>query len=332
MSFARLKSLFDRGRDNALVRRGAKLLQVLFIGLVFYYLTEKVRAIGWDDVLAALPTSPWFYIFVVAMYFAYPLGEWLVYRRLWGEEAHKRFDVFVRMRIYNAAVMSYSGEAYLGIWAAKRVGGRKRDIAAKIKDSQILSALSSNSLTILLLAMLFSSGKLSVFTGADPSYPTYVAIALGLSLFLIPLVVWFRKQILSLEPGVTRYVFGIHFTRLITVVALQVGSWAVVLPNVPFEIWLVFLTGQYVLTRVPFLPNVDLMIAGLGLTLLAFVDAPAAALAGIFVASGAINQVLHLSLFTALTLRDMVRKPSGQSQPDQLVKPSTPAATGGVAD
>ncbi|MBO6504199.1 MAG: hypothetical protein JJ850_11290 [Kordiimonadaceae bacterium] len=332
MPFTRLKSLFDAARDNAYLRRGAKLLQALFIGLVFYYLTEKVRMIGWSDVLAALPTTPWFYIFVVAMYFAYPLGEWLVYRRLWGEAAHQRFDVFVRMRIYNAAVMSYSGEAYLGIWAAKRVGGRKRDIAAKIKDSQILSALSSNSLTIVLLAMLFSSGKLGIFTGADPSYPTYVAIALGLSLFLIPLVLWFRKQILSLEPGVTRYVFAVHFTRLLVVVALQVGSWAVVLPDVPLEIWLVFLTGQYVLTRVPFLPNVDLMIAGLGLTLLSFVSAPAAALAGIFVASGAINQVLHLSLFTGFTLRDMFRSQKSEIKTDQYVDPVEPAATGSVAD
>ncbi len=332
MPLSRLKSMFDAARDSTWVRWCLKALQALFILLVFYYLTEKVRAIGWNDVLAALPTSPLFYIFVVAMYFAYPLGEWLVYRRLWGDVARKRFDVFVRMRIYNAAVMSYSGEAYLGIWAAKRVGGRKRDIAAKIKDSQILSALSSNSLTIVLLALLFSSGKLGIFTGADPTYPTYVAIALGLSLFLIPLVVWFRKQILSLEPGVTRYVFGVHFTRLIAVVSLQVGSWAVVLPNVPMEIWLVFLTGQYVLTRVPFLPNVDLMIAGLGLALLSFVDAPAAALAGIFVASGAINQVLHLTLFAGLTLHDMVRRPSTKRKPDQFAEPVEPAATGGVVD
>lgn len=309
MPVSRLKSIFEAARNNSLVRRGAKLLQAAVIGLVFYYLTIKVAAIGWREVLDALPTSPWFYIFVVAMYFTYPLGEWLVYRRLWGSVAHKRFDAFVRMRIYNAAVMSYSGEAYLGLWATRNVGGRKRDIAAKIKDSQILSALSSNSLTIFLLALLFASGKLEVFTGADPSYPTYVTIAVGLSLFLIPLVLWFRKQILSLEPEDTRYVFFIHFLRLSAVVCLQVGSWAVVLPSVPMEIWLVFLTGQYVLTRVPFLPNVDLMVAGLGLTLLSFVNAPAAALAGMFVASGAINQVLHLSLFSGFTLRDMLRKP-----------------------
>lgn len=308
MDIVQIKNLIERARDHGLIRRGVKLLQATVILAVCYYLSLKVADIGWRDVMQALPTSPWFYLFITMMYFAYPLGEWLVYRTLWGVPAARRFDVFLRMRVYNAAVMSYSGEAYLGLWAHRHVGGRKRDIVAKIKDSQILSALSSNSLTILLLAMLFTSGKLGVFTGADPSYPTYVAVALGLSLFLIPLVIWFRKQILSLEPKVTRRVFLIHFTRLMTVVGLQVASWAVVLPDVPMDIWLVFLTGQYVLTRIPFLPNADLMVAGLGLTLLSFVNAPEAALAGIFVASGALAQVMHLTVFAGLTVRDVTRR------------------------
>lgn len=305
MDIARLKSLLEAAQENSMARRAAKLVQVAVVLGVCYYLSIKVAAIGWQDVMNALPTTPWFYVFVVGMYAAYPLGEWFVYKSIWGKPAARRFDVFLRMRIYNAAVMSYSGEAYLGLWASRRIGGRKRHILSKIKDSQILSALSSNSLTILLLVMLFASGRLGIFTGADPSYPMYVGIALGLSLFLIPLVVWFRKQILSLEPAMTRKVFFIHFARLTAVVTLQVGSWAVVLPDVPWDIWLVFLAGQYVLTRIPFLPNADLMVAGLGLTLLAFVDAPEAALAGIFVASGALTQVLHLTVFAGLTFRDM---------------------------
>lgn len=298
----------------------AKGLQAAVVLGVCYYLTTKVAAIGWQDVVAAMPQTPWFYMAVAGMYFAHPVGEWLVYKSLWGQVAAKRFDVFLRMRVYNAAVMSYSGEAYLGLWANKRIGGRKRDILSKIKDSQILSALSSNSLTILLVALLFTSGKLGIFTDADPSYPTYVAVALGLSLFLIPLVLWFRKQILALSPALARTVFLIHFSRLMTVVALQVASWAVVLPDVPWDIWLVFLTGQYVLTRIPFLPNADLMVAGLGLTLLSFVDAPAAALAGIFVASGALTQVLHLGVFTGLTIKDLTGRNKNKTDSEENVE------------
>ncbi len=308
MDLAQIKSLIDTAREKTLFRRLIKLVQVSVIAGVSYYLTRKVAAIGWQDVMSALPTTPWFYLCLLGMYFAHPIGEWLVYRTLWGAPVARRLDVFLRMRVYNAAVMSYSGEAYLGLWANKNLDLRKRSILAKIKDSQILSALSSNSLTIALVVLLFMSGKLGIFTGADPSYPTYVAVALGLGLVLIPLVIWFRKQILSLEPAVARRVFMIHFSRLAIVVGLQVASWSVVLPDVPMNIWLVFLTGQYVLTRIPFLPNSDLLVAGLGLTLLSFVDAPPAALAGIFVASGALAQVAHLAVFAGLTVRDILRK------------------------
>lgn len=307
MDISRIKLLFDAARENTATSRLIKGVQAAVIVGVCYYLGVKVAAIGWQDVMSALPTTPWFYICLLGVYLAYPLGEWLVYRTLWGRPAARRFDVFLRMRVYNAAVLSYAGEAYLGLWAHRNLEQSKRSILATIKDSQILSALSSNSLTIILLALLFTSGQLGIFTGADPSYPTYVAVALGLSLFLIPLVIWFRKQILSLAPKVARRVFLLHFCRLLTVVSLQVASWAVVLPDVPMSIWLVFLTGQYVLTRIPFLPNTDLLVAGLGLTLLSFVDAPPAALAGIFVASGALAQVMHLTVFALLTLRDMTR-------------------------
>ncbi len=58
-----------------------------------------------------------------------------------------------------------------------------------------------------------------------------------------------------------------------------------------------------VLTRVPFLPNTDLLFAGLGITLMAYVDGPAAEVAGMFLAAGALNQVLNLGLFILTTIK-----------------------------
>ena len=303
---------FKSAVSTALETRAGRLLlkavQLIALVSICYYLALKVSHIGWQDITSSLPTTPWFYLFFLGIYFAYPVGEWFVYRRLWGTPARKRFDVFLRMRIYNLAFISYSGEAYLGVWASRRVKQRKRRTVSTIKDSQILSALSSNSLTILLLALLFGSGQLSLFTDADPSYPLYAAIAIGLSALLIPLVVSFRHQLLSVDGQTAKAVFLIHLCRLLVIVALQIASWAVVMPDVPMETWLVFLTGQYVLTRIPFLPNTDLLIAGLGLTLLSYVDAPAATLAGMFVASGALAQLLNLGLFAGLGVRDLFKR------------------------
>ena len=314
-----LKSAISAALNTRAGRRLAKGLQLAALVGICYYLALKVSAIGWQEIAGSLPTSPWFYLFFLGIYFAYPVGEWIVYSHLWGLSARKRFDVFLRMRIYNLAFVSYSGEAYLGIWASRRVKQRKRRTATTIKDSQILSALSSNSLTVLLLGLLLGTGQLSLFTDADPSYPMYVAIAVGLSALLIPLVISFRHRILSVDAQSAKTVFAVHLARLMMIVVLQIASWAVVMPSVPMETWLVFLTGQYVLTRIPFLPNTDLLVAGLGLTLLSFVDAPAATLAGMFVAAGALATVLNFGLFSALSLRDILRRnmPAEAPPPDE---------------
>lgn len=310
MIFSQIKEFMLRLGAHPHTHKVLRVLQAVFIVMVCYYLANRVAALGWQDVINALPTTPWFYVFFILMYFAFPTAEWLAYRRLWGTKAGAGFDIFIRMRIYNYAVVSYSGEAYLAMWGSKNLGQSKRKTLATIKDSHILSALSSNSLTIALLALFFMTGQLKQITGADPSYPFYVAVAFGLSAVLIPIVISFRKQIFFCDGKTIRAVFGIHFMRLLAVVGLQIAQWAVVMPYVPLETWLLFLTAQYVLTRIPFLPNTDLLFAGVGLTLLSFVDESQTILAGLFVASGALSQILNLSLFAALSLRDMLKNPS----------------------
>lgn len=291
-----------------LVRKAGRALQAIFIVAVCYYLAIRIADIGWQEVTQSLPSTPWFYIFFTMMYFAFPIGEWSAYRRLWGETVNRRFDIFLRMRIYNYAFVSYSGEAYLALWGSNNLNQSKHRTLATVKDSNILSALSSNALTLTLLTLFFATGQLELITGADPSYSMYVAIAFGLSAVLFPLAVLLRGKIFYAEPSDLRAVFGIHLSRLIAVVALQVGQWAVVMPYVNLDVWLLFLTAQYVLTRIPFLPNADLLFAGVGLTLLSYVDASQATLAGLFVASGALSQILNLSIFAGLGFRDLFRK------------------------
>lgn len=301
--------------DHPASRWIGRTLQAIFLILVCVFLINEVAGIGWDKVASALPTNPLFYLFFLGMYFAFPIAEWCVYRTLWGQPVATRFDVFLRMRIYNYAVLSYSGEAYVALWGSRNVAQSKRKTVSEVKDSNILSALSSNSLTLLLLVLFFTTGQLKLIMDADPSTPFYIAVAFGLSLLLIPLVVTFRNRIFSIPGRTARKIFLIHFSRLAAVVAFQVAQWAVVLPLVPLDTWLLFLTAQYVLTRIPFLPNADLLFAGVGLALLSYVDAPAEVLAGIFVASGALSQLLNLVLFIGLSLNDMLRRSRRASVP-----------------
>tara|TARA_R110002096_G_scaffold40389_2_gene109909 strand:+ start:297 stop:1160 length:864 start_codon:yes stop_codon:yes gene_type:complete len=266
-------------------------------------MATKLTAIGWSDVSKALPTTPWFYIFFLAMYFAQPIAEWLVYQRLWGTVVKSRFDIFVRMRIYNFALVSYAGEAFLAIWAHRHLSKSGKQVMSSVKDSSILSGLASNSFTLILLALFFMTGQLETITDTDPSYGRYLGFAVALGVILVPLVLKFHGKILGIGPDIAKKVFLVHLSRLIAVLLLQTAQWAVVFPEVAITTWLLLLTAQMILTRIPFLPNTDLLFAGLGMTLMGYIDGPEAVVAGMFLASGALSQSLNLSCFILASLK-----------------------------
>ena len=294
---------FERVQANRPLMVALKALQFLVMAAVVLFLASKLTAVGWHDVWASLPTTPWFYLIFIVMFFAFPVAELMIYRLMWGVDFKGQFGMFVRKRVYNYAVLSYSGEAYMAFWARRRLDLRDRVIFSTIKDSNILSGLASNSFTVIMLAIFFLTGQLSIITDADPDYKSYLLLAVLVGVILVPVVLKFRKHIISLSPDVAKKVFLIHLTRLVLLLLLQTLQWSVVLPDVPFNMWLLFLTAQLVLTRVPFLPNTDLLVAGLGLTLMGYVDAPQATLASMFLAAGALSQAMNFAAFLATSVR-----------------------------
>lgn len=284
-----------------------KAIQVLLVVGVMAFLIGKLGTVGWDKVMASLPTTPWFYTFFTVIFLAYPLAEQMVYRILWRGNANPDFGVFLRMRVYNFAVLSYTGEAFLAFWAQRNTTMRKRRIFSSIKDSNILSALASNSFTILLLAFLFTTDQLHFITDADARFEYYLGLAFVVGVLLVPLVIHFKNHILALAPEQARPVFLIHLGRQIIVLVCQVAMWAIAVPDAPFEAWVLLLTAQLVLTRVPFLPNTDLLLAGLGVTMMGMLDAPEAKLAGMFFAAGVLGQAYNLIAFLIASMPGVAR-------------------------
>jgi len=298
MVIAKLKALLN-SRAVMLVLKG---IQIAVVGVVLYILANKLGEIGWVEVRQALPTNPLFYLFFTLMYFALPIGEWLVYQTLWGSTVRQHFGTFVRMRVYNLALVSYAGEAFLAMWAHKKLCLKGRVAAAAVKDSNILSALASNSFTLLLLASFFLTGQLEQITNAEPDYGFYIGLSVALGLVLIPVVLRFQGRILAIDTATTKRVFSIHLIRLTIVMLLQAAQWETALPTVPFETWLLLLTAQMVLTRVPFLPNTDLLFMGLGISMIGYIEGPETAIAGMFLASGALSQVYNLCAFVVTSI------------------------------
>lgn len=297
-----IENLLARMKDRPAVTFSLKALQLAAVAGVLLFLSGKLGHIGWDKVMASLPTTPWFYLFFSVMYLAYPVAEQRVYRRIWAGDKVADLSVFLRMRVYNFAVLSYSGEAFLALWASKNLDEKKGRIFSNIKDSNILSALASNSFTILLLVALFASGQLHHITDADADFRYYLALAVLVGVILIPTVIHFRNHLIALDGPTARAVFGTHLIRQIIVLLAQVAMWSVAVPEVPMTAWLLLLTAQMVLTRVPFLPNTDLLLAGLGITLIGYLAAPESKLAGMFFAAGVLGQIANLAVFALASM------------------------------
>ncbi|MEM7568190.1 MAG: hypothetical protein AAF337_00205 [Pseudomonadota bacterium] len=264
---------------------------------VFALLVWRVRDIGWSDITDHLPSSIWFYALIVLLYFVQPVSELLIYQGLWRREGPISFGVFLRKRVYNFAVMSYSGEAYLYMWARKALSLGDRTILAAIKDNVVLSALVSNTATVIMVLFFMATGQMQRFFQVSPDIQLYVAIAAGLALVLAVAVLRFRHSVLSMAGKALRTVIQIHGLRLIVSLVLQALIWAIALPSVPLQTWLVLVTLQLVLTRIPFLPNQDLIFLTLVVSVAGHVEARDSAVAGTFLMITALTQVLHLVSF-----------------------------------
>jgi len=325
MSGDRLEAISQKLRDSRLVRYTLRTLQIAFVLGVSGFLLNKLNTIGWAELWGALPTHPLYYLFFLANFFAIPVAELLVYRTMWGLPMARYFPVFARKRVYNYALLSYSGEAVFAVWARENLPIKTMTIVQTVKDSNILSALASNSFTLVLLIMFMVTDQIKLITNVDPDYRLYLGLAAAVGIVLVPIILRFRKTLISLDPVTARRVFLIHLIRFVSAQIFLMLQWVVILPEVPITTWLLFVTAQLVLSRVPFLPNTDLLYLGLGLSLATYVDAPDAVVAGMFVAAGALSQILNAGIYI---LTSVIRPKPGQLQHQGSTTAPTSLASG----
>lgn len=302
--------------ETPTAKLATRLLRILFFAAVLTWLALKVRAIGWRQVLDALPTNPLFYILFLVMFLALPASETVIFRIILGGRIWREFPVFIRKRVFNSALLGYSGEVYYFLWAQKNLGLPAKRILLGIKDNAILSALASAGVTsALLVAFLLSGQAGSIARWLDSATGGLIAGALILA-FVIPLAIRLRRQIISIAAPVALTVFGIHVVRICVVVLLQATQWAVVLPQEPWTVWLIFLTTQMVVSRLPFVPNRDLLFLSAGLEMSNVIEGPREAMAGLLLAGGALTQGSNLVFFLLTSIRRRSGAPEVQAMAD----------------
>lgn len=295
------------------VRPAGIVARVLFFTGMVAWMALKIRAIGWREVIAALPTNPLFYILFVVTFLVLPASETAIFRTIMRRALPGAFPVLIRKRIFNSALVGYSGELYFFAWLKRATALPTKQIVIGLKDNAILSAVASGLVTALLLLTFAAAGngrRIAAWLHPGPALLIAGTVA---TVFLAPVLFRLRRQLIAMPARRAAGVLGIHCARIAGVVLLQATQWAVVLPQEPWSVWLVFLTAQMVISRLPIVPNRDLLFLSAALEMSGTINGPREAMAGLLLAGGALTQGSNL-LFFLLTA--LWKKPPPVVEPD----------------
>ena len=295
-------SSFRNSTTGQVVLRVARwTLTLAVVALLLYQLTR----IGWDEVLANLPTNPLFYVFLTCSYLTLPIVESFIYGKIWTTPCRKILPAAIKKKIFNQEVVGYSGDLFLYSWAKRKIDRTGREIAHSIKDNLIISSLTSTALAFLLLGVYAYAGKISVSGLIGEGTVGAILFFSMLSLLVISvLLVVFRRSVLYLGKRVIRFLFVMHSGRLLLTQVFSVLQWNAVLPEVAITTWFTYLAIQIVLSRVPFLPNKDLFFMGAGIELSRLVEIPEAQIAGMLLVASGLEKLVNLSLFGLISYND----------------------------
>ncbi|MFM2098790.1 MAG: hypothetical protein RLZZ366_329 [Pseudomonadota bacterium] len=234
----------------------------------------KLKDFGFAKAVESLPPSPIFWLAFLGYYFALPLSEWLIFKRLWGLPA-SGFAALLRKLVSNEILLGYSGEAYFYSWARRHTKIVAAPFGA-IKDVSILSAIVGNLMTLSMLSLAWPL----VGHVAPDLHPRTIFLSAGVMIGSSMLIFLFKNKIFSLPTSDLRFIFGIHSARIILTTLLSGLMWHTALPQTPL-LWLVLLaTLQLLVTRLPLVPSKDLVFANLSVFLIGQ-DGPVSTLIGI---------------------------------------------------
>ena len=286
------------------VRKGivARGLTPLLSAAILIAALWQLRYLDVRGVIAMVPRSPLFWLLFTAGYLALPASEWVIYRRLWNLPP-RGFLALLRKRISNEIIAGYSGELYFYAWARRHASLVGTPFGA-IKDVSILSAVVANVCTLVLAAVSWQSlvalnlgtdAKVMIVSAASIALPSVVALVM-------------RKRLFTLPRDELGRIAVIHLMRIVATTVFAAALWAVALPAAPLAWWLVLATLRLLVSRLPLLPNKDIVFAGL----VAFTVGQASNVAAMLTMIAALWLVTHLLLGAALTAVELLNPEHNQ--------------------
>jgi hypothetical protein len=278
-------------------------VRLLFIAGVLGWLVYQLSDIGWGEVWASRPRTPWFYLIWVVMYFQLPFVEGVVYRTLWRAPFRLLLPPIFRKRALNQDVMNYSGEAYFFVWARRNLGLSKSYLAGTLKDVAIVSSLASWTGAVLLVSVFLLAGEIVLTDLLGEPGPWVTGGVVLLVVGLVGLGVYFRNTLFTLATRDVVKVYAVYLVRFIVFgYVLQMLQWWVVLPSAPLSVWATMLATMTIINRLPLIPAKDLVGIGAILGISGLLAASEATILAMLLTRSALDKSTNLVLFLGTTL------------------------------
>ena len=251
--------------DPPLLEAGSAALRwigpVISLG-IFGAVLYQLRHLQLESVAAMLPRTPLFWLAFAAYYLATPAFDFLIFRRLWGLPA-AGFGALTRKFVGNEILMGYIGEVHFYSWARSRLKMVAAPFGA-VKDVAILSAVMGNIVTLAVLAAAYPFLHQLHIGVAPKTLVAAVAITLGSSLVLLMV----RGRVLTLGQKDLAFVATAQLGRVAVTALLPALLWHLALPQVAIGWWILLAAIRLLLSRLPLLPNKDLVFAGVAILLI----------------------------------------------------------------
>jgi len=311
---ATAKSVSDFFRTDAGKTVLKWIQRVINVG-VLLWLAFELTEIGWTEVWKALPTQPLFYLLFLGMFFQLPLFEILIYRITWTFDALKSVPIFLLKSVYNKDVLGYSGEVYFFLWARNRLDHGSTEVFKIIKDNNIISSVASTLFSLALLSVFLFTDQIKILERIAGQNQIYFYAGILLVVIAILLFIRFRHFVISMPLNSAYKIFFIQIFRLFLIQVFNLLMYYIVLPDTPLYVWFTYIAVEIILSRIPFLPNRDLIFTGMGITMAEGLMVSPSAIAGLMVARAVLGKVSTLVSFGIshmLKDSDIVPRP-GQS-------------------
>jgi hypothetical protein len=290
-----------RSLGQSILRWAGPLVSLAIVAVA----ANHFRGSDWRRIAALVPRTPLFWVVFTCAYFAQPIMDFVIFRRLWGIPA-SGFPALVRKYVSNEVLLGYSGELYFYAWARRRAtlpGGPAGAITSgapfgAIKDVAILSALVGNAVTLVMFVFAYPTLERLNMGLSGKTLFTSIAVLLGSSLVVMLL----RGRVFSLPRRQLAFVAAMQLVRVLGSATLLAVMWSLVLPTVPFVYWLMLTTLRLLISRLPLVPNKDVVFAGVAVLIVG----TASGIAPLMAMMAGLLIIVHVAVGGVLVASDLL--------------------------